>query len=112
MSEAINETGLVKQIVKAVYEQYPDTWGFKVHGSAWQPAGIPDLLFCIQGKLFGFEVKHQKPGESREHAYGRATEHQLDQIAGIKAAGGTAAVVLTVEEVLDHIEKGLQGLHL
>lgn len=106
---ATNETALGREIVKAVLTEYPGTWFLKVHGSPYQPVGVPDLLFCIRGRFVALEVKHQKPGESREHAAQRATEAQLAQIRGIRQAGGGAEVVCSAEEALHVIEVTLQG---
>ena len=104
-----NETGVVREIVQAIYLEYPEAWGTKIHGSPYQPVGIPDLLFCIEGRLVALEVKHQKPGESREHAAARATPAQLSQINGIRRAGGTAHVVCSAEEALRVIQSTLDS---
>lgn len=62
---------------------------FKVHGGAFQMAGIPDLIGCIDGRFFGLEVK--RPG-------GRATALQSAILRRIEQAGGIAAVVTSVAE--------------
>jgi|SRR5699024_9603857 len=105
---ATNETGVVREIVEAVKAAYPNSWGMKVHGSPYQPVGIPDLLFCVRGRFVALEVKHQKPGESREHAASRATPQQLAQINGIRRAGGAAHVVVSAAEALRVIEDTLE----
>lgn len=107
MAQATNESGVVKQIVVAVKKKYPQSWIMKVHGGPMQVAGIPDLLILVDGLLIGAEVKHQKPRESDAHARGRATPIQLAQIEKIKAAGGTAGVVLSAEETLALIEQAI-----
>lgn len=99
------ETPLVHAIVKAILREYPDAWTFKVHGSPYQRAGVPDLLVCVHGSLFGFEVKHQKPDESEQHARGRATLLQRNEIRDIRQAGGYAAVILSPEEALEAIQE-------
>ena len=53
-------------------------------------AGIPDIISCVNGKFFAFEVKT---------ATGKATPLQETTIRKILAAGGTAAVVRSVDEV-------------
>jgi hypothetical protein len=108
MGRWTNETGLVKAIVSAVRAKYPSAFIFNVHGGTYQMAGVPDLLFCIDGLMVGAEAKHQKPGESAEHARGRATAIQRVQIAAINRAGGIAAVVLTPDETLELIERGFE----
>lgn len=99
-----NESGLVRDIVRAVRAEHPGAWCFKVHGSPTQTVGTPDLLICVEGLLIAAEVKHQKPGESREHALSRATEVQLAQIEVLRRAGATAGVVLSAEETLALID--------
>lgn len=105
-----NETALVEKIRKAIAKEYPEAWTMKVHGGKFQMTGVPDLLVCASGLLFGFEVKHQKPGESEARARGRATEGQLHQIDLIQRAGGFATVILTPEEALEHMRRELASL--
>ena len=98
------ESVLVNKIRKAILTAYPDeSWVFKVVGSPQQQAGIPDLLVCVRGHLLGLEVKARRAGESEESARGRATPLQLAQLDRLRAAGATAAVVLTAGEALDLI---------
>lgn len=102
-----NETALVGAIGKAIVKEHPTAFIIKVHGGPMQEPGLPDLLLCIEGHFFGFEVKHQKPGESEEHARERATPLQRIKIQRINAAGGTGRVILTPEEALDVIKHTL-----
>lgn len=102
-----NEGQVLLSIVKAVHTAYPESWIFKVHGDPYQMSGVPDLLICVRGLLVGAEVKFQRPGESADHARGRATPGQRIQIARINSAGGIAAVVLSPAETLALIERGL-----
>ena len=53
-------------------------------------AGIPDIIACVDGRFFGFEVKTVD---------GKPTKLQEATIRRIQASGGTAAVVRSVEEV-------------
>lgn len=106
-SQPTNESGLVVQIVKAVKTAYPFAWVMKVHGGPMQVAGIPDLLIVVNGRLIGAEVKHRKNGESVEHARGRATAIQRNQIKKLREAGAVADVVLSPEETLDLIGQAL-----
>jgi Holliday junction resolvase len=53
-------------------------------------AGIPDIIACIGGHFYGFEVKAEG---------GRPTKLQEATIRKILAAGGTALVVRSVDEV-------------
>lgn len=72
-----------------------------------QVVGIPDVIGVVDGRFFGIEVKHRKPGESEEHARARATPGQLRMIETLRDAGAIAGVVLTVEEALALVITGL-----
>lgn len=103
-----NEAKVVDSIHRAIKKRWPQAWWFKVVGSPYQMAGVPDVLVCIEGLLVGIEVKHQRPHESEEAARERATPQQRVQIGKINAAGGIAGVVLSDTEALDLIERGLE----
>ena len=101
------EAGLQRQIVKAIKRAHPAAWVFHPVGNPYQEAGVPDLLACVEGRLFAFEIKHQKAGESHEHALSRVTPVQRVQLGRIGAAGGHAAAVTTVDAALRLIETTL-----
>lgn len=69
---------------------------------------MPDLLMIIETVFIGAEIKFLRPGETREHAMSRVTKRQRIQISRINAAGGMAGAVVSVEETLDLIERGLR----
>lgn len=73
-------------------------WFFKVHGSIFQPSGIPDILACINGKFVAIEVKRTKGGV--------VSPLQKAQIAKIKENGGIAGVANSMEEFLDILKEG------
>lgn len=84
---------LEKDIVKAIMDYLrtvPRCFAFKVHGGMYGTAGIPDIIACVDGRYFAFEVKTPA---------GRATALQDATIRKILAAGGTALVVRSVDEV-------------
>ena len=68
-------------------------------GRTSQSKGIPDIIACIEGHFFGFEVKTDK---------GKPTVLQEATIRKILRCGGTAAVVRSVDEVRALIEGTLQ----
>lgn len=103
-----DEKALCNAIKKAIEREWSGSWVTKIHGSAYQTSGIPDLLCSVKGRFIGLEVKHQKPGESREHAIGRTTDTQHGQIMKINASGGFACTVLTVSEALEAVRWVLQ----
>lgn len=102
------ERALVAQIKRVVLDRWPDAWVFKVVGHPYQESGVPDLLVCVGGRLFGLEVKLPRPGESREAALRRASAEQLVHLDRIRRAGGVADVVLSVDDALSLITRGSQ----
>lgn len=63
---------------------------WKEHGGPYGTKGIPDIICCWRGHLFGFEVKTDK---------GKPTKLQEAVLKKINAAGGTALIVRSVEDV-------------
>jgi hypothetical protein len=87
------ETLLVKKIKEALYKRFSKRiilW--KIHGSPYQDAGIPDLVGCLDGIFFGMEVKTEleKPSQLQQVMLKRIVE-----------AGGHSFVVRSVEEALN-----------
>lgn len=103
----MNETSVVNQMVKTLKRHHPSAWCMKVHGNAYQSSGIPDLIFVVNGVTFGVEVKHQKPGESREHALGRVSKLQHYQLQQLAAAGAVTGIALTPDELMEIVDDGL-----
>ena len=62
----------------------------KIHVSAYQSEGEPDLVCCYKGKFVAFELKvdNNKPSKL-----------QLEKIKEIQAAGGIAKAVWSLEEI-------------
>jgi hypothetical protein len=102
------EAALVKRIVRSVRLEHPEAWVLKAVGNPYQVSGVPDLLLCVEGRFFAFEVKARRPGESLGHARARATAQQVWQIDRIHRAGGIARVVTSAEEVLGLIAHTLR----
>lgn len=93
------EARITAAILKALHS-LPRCWCFKVHGGAFQSAGIPDIIGVLDGRLFAIEVKT---------ATGRATRLQELTIARITAAGGAAGVARSVDEALSILETHESG---
>lgn len=85
----MKEADIVKAILKYL-KTVDGCFFWKEHGGMYGTAGIPDIICCYRGRFFGFEVKTEK---------GQPTRLQLATIRKIKAAGGTALVVRSVDEV-------------
>ena len=87
--EHMKESDIVRAIMKYL-KTVPNCFAWKEHGGMYGTAGIPDIIACINGRFFGFEVKTEG---------GKPTKLQASTIRKILAAGGTALVVRSVDEV-------------
>ena len=74
----------------------PRCFFWKEHGGMYGTAGIPDIIACIDGRFYGFEVKTQT---------GRPTSLQEATIRRINNAGGIALVVHSVADVKAALHK-------
>jgi Holliday junction resolvase len=93
---AQGESKLSRRIAAALTEQ--GAFAFKIHGSAYMMAGLPDIICCFQGRFYSFETKMPKTGKTS------AIQTFIHQ--KIRDAGGVAEVVTSVDEAL----KVLHGL--
>lgn len=66
---------------------------FKVHGSEFMMAGLPDLICCVRGLFVGIETKTPAGKVSRRQAY----VHRC-----IREAGGVVIVATCVDDVRAH----------
>lgn len=73
---------------------------FKVHGSEYMMAGLPDIIVCANGLFIGLETKmpQQRNNTSPRQEY----VHSL-----IQASGGRAHVVCSPLEALVVVRKAL-----
>ena len=94
----MKESDVVKAIIKYL-KTVPRCFCWKEHGGMYGTAGIPDIIACINGRFYAFEVKTES---------GRLTKLQEATIRKILAAGGTALVVHSVDEVRIAISDSLQ----
>ena len=84
---------LIQSKILRYLQQRPDVWCVKT--IQCNERGVPDLLLCYRGEFIGLEVKSDT---------GRATKIQLAQMQRIRAAGGTAEIVTSIEDVKDILE--------
>lgn len=94
---------LEKNIVAAIMRRLkvePMCFAWKEHGGMYGTAGLPDIVCCLCGRFFAFEVKTTT---------GQLTNLQEHTIERIQAAGGRAFVVRSVEDV-DAILWGYGGI--
>ena len=85
----MNEAALIQKIRKYL-ATLPYCFFWKEHGGQYGTAGIPDIIVCYKGRFLALEAKvgRNKP-----------TKLQTATIDKIRQAGGTAAVVYSVEDV-------------
>lgn len=92
------EGKLSTKIMKAWRKE--GVWNFKVHGSEFQPAGIPDICGVVNGMSVWCETK--MPGN-------KPSKIQRYRINKIRAAGGHVVVAYSVQEALEMIHHVLMG---
>ena len=85
----MKESDIVKAIMRYL-KTVPRCFCWKEHGGMYGTAGIPDIIACIDGRFFAFEVKTDD---------GSPTKLQEATIRKILATSGTALVVRSVDEV-------------
>ena len=76
--------------IKKYLATVPETFAWKEHGGQYGTAGIPDIIVCHRGHFIALEAKVGK---------NQPTKLQIVTIEQIRKAGGTAAVVRSVEDV-------------
>ncbi len=86
----MKESDMVRVILKYL-KTVPNCFAWKEHGGMYGTAGIPDIIACIDGRFYGFEVKTE---------VGKPTALQEATIRKIRSAGGTAVVVHSTDEVI------------
>lgn len=74
---------------------------FKVHGSEFMMAGLPDIIVCAEGLFIGLETK--MPGKEKNTSARQDYVHEL-----ITAAGGRARVVNSVAAALHEVQQALR----
>ena len=86
----MNEAALINQIRKYL-ATVPECFFWKEHGGQYGTAGIPDIIVCHKGRFIALEAKVDR---------NKPTRLQAATIEQIRRAGGTAAVVYSVGDVL------------
>ena len=92
----MKESSIVKP-TPTYLKSRPARFRWKTHGGLYGTAGIPDIIACIGGKFYGFEVKTER---------GKPTALQEAILRKINAVGGIAAVVRSVADVKAVLEEG------
>lgn len=98
MSQA--ESKLSRRIMDALrLEGY---FCFKVHGSEFMMAGLPDIIVCANGQFIGLETK--LPSARKNVSPKQAYVHTQ-----IQHAGGIAKVVCSPAEALEVVQHALMA---
>lgn len=95
MEKKIVKESIVVRRVMDYLKTVPRCFFWKEHGGMYGTAGIPDIICCISGDFFAFEVKTET---------GKTTKLQDAMIRKITDAGGIAVVVRSVEDVQKTLE--------
>ena len=93
------ESRLQRRIQGALAASFPGCFTLKYHVSEFNRAGTPDLICCIHGYFFAFEVK--LPGED-------VTPLQAFTLDAIRRAGGFAVVVSSPEQAVARVQELLK----
>lgn len=76
-------------------------FAFKVHGSEFMMAGLPDIIVCAEGLFIGLETKLPS-------TRGNVSPRQAYVHSQIENAGGIAHVVCSPQEAFDVVQKALK----
>lgn len=93
------ESALSRKIMEALRAE--GYFCFKVHGSEFMMAGLPDIIVCAEGKFVGLETKLP---EYRTNVSPR----QVVVHTQIEHAGGVARVVCSPNEALSAVKEALE----
>ncbi len=96
----MREAELIKKIKKYL-ATVPECFCWKEHGGQYGTAGIPDIICCFRGRFVALEAKVEK---------NTPTKLQQATIEQIRAAGGVAEVVYSVDEAKTIITR-MEGLN-
>jgi Holliday junction resolvase len=92
------ESRVSKSIIDALRGKKVFAW--KVHGSPLTPAGLPDIIACVEGYFLGFETK--MPGKRSNVSEVQKLRHEE-----IRAAGGEVFVVCGPKEAVAKLDEWL-----
>lgn len=93
------ESRLSRKIMTAIRAE--GHFCFKVHGSEFMMAGLPDIIVCAEGLFIGLETK--MPDKRDNVSPRQALVHEQ-----IRAARGAAIVVTSPTEALSAIDAAIK----
>ena len=91
----MTEKDIVAKILRYL-KTIPNCFAWKEHGGMYGTAGIPDIIACVDGRFYAFEVKTPS---------GKLTKLQEISIQRIQKAKGKAFKVTSIEEVKQILER-------
>lgn len=94
------ETRRQQRVRAALEEAFPGSYWRKIWGGVFQQGGIADLLGCVEGLFFAFEVKEPD---------GTPSELQLDEIDEVIEAGGISAIIIEPREAVRLVRNALRS---
>jgi len=94
MSGRTSERAITARIMRAV-KALPNSKIIKIHGSSYIESGTPDLIACVNGVMYCFEVKAPRKF---------STPLQAKRLREWRNAGAVAEVVHSEDEVLEIID--------
>ena len=85
----------VSRVIIQYLNSLPEGWAFKVHGSEYQTAGVPDILACYRGLFLGIETKMpgNKPSTIQDYIMGK-----------IRKAEGLVLVAYSLKDVQEWVQ--------
>jgi hypothetical protein len=96
----MTETQLKIKVLNYLKENHPQYWVYKTHD--FSHSGIPDLLLCAdKGHMVAIELKSGKDDYTKRKGW-KIQKYMLDRI---NAAGGTAGVARSVDDVKKILDK-------
>ena len=87
----MKESGFQKKVIAFLKAKVGGHW-IKIHGSSYQTLGEPDVVGCVKGKFYAFELK-------RPDGKGKVSDAQRIKLASIKREGGVAMVVDNLDQL-------------
>lgn len=91
----MTESDLTRSVAQMIRREFSDVWFYKVNDRF--TSGLPDLLLCVEGQLYGIELKIGK---------NKPTKLQQHFIDKINACGGRAICARSVDEVRIFLKGG------
>lgn len=88
------EAAITRSILRYL-KSFQSGYVVKLHGGPYQQAGLPDILFILDGKSYFFEIK--RPG-------GKLTKLQELTLAQLARAGASVCVAYNLGDVKQHLE--------